>query len=305
MRSIEFLGEAVSANPYQGADAAKFAAMSPADQEWYSRGGQKPDLSDPYIAMRAPNKGAAVVKPAPTVDAGATDMSLGQAGAANAADTAAGATDMSLGRAGAANAATQTANGVNAAGQNVTMPGGINPETGKPTVTTAGTPAAPAKPTAPAANKAMTPAINAYASRMGLLTNNKPNVDAIKKFQTANGLKADGIIGDNTAGAILSAQKPGASNRGGPPRYKTPQEFDQEIARFSKTSNPSLPTNARYIATLQAEKAALAGAAPGQSATPAKPAAPLKPGLGSSPMRQNTFQESVDLMRRLSTMLKG
>lgn len=51
-------------NPYTTPeDRAKFDSLSPADQEWYSRGGQKPDLSDPYIAMRAPNKGKAVAKP--------------------------------------------------------------------------------------------------------------------------------------------------------------------------------------------------------------------------------------------------
>jgi peptidoglycan hydrolase-like protein with peptidoglycan-binding domain len=63
----------------------------------------------------------------------------------------------------------------------------------------------------------MTPAITAYAASMGLLQGGKPNVDAIKKFQTANGLQPDGMIGPNTAGAILSAQKPGmaGSGRGG------------------------------------------------------------------------------------------
>jgi peptidoglycan hydrolase-like protein with peptidoglycan-binding domain len=175
----------------------------------------------------------------------------------------------------------------------------------------------------------MTPAITAYASRMGLLTNNKPNVDAIKKFQTANGLKADGIIGGNTAGAILSAQKPGASNRGGPtaaqvanttgqsatpakpaapakpPRYKTPQEYDREIARFSKTSDPKLAPNARYIATLQAEKAALAGAAPAkQAATPAAATPTTSGGRPFAAPAARTFEESVDLMRRLSNILK-
>jgi len=224
------------ANPYQGADAAKFAAMSPADQAWLTKGGGVPNINDEIILSRAPNKGAAVVKPAAPAGgaaqpaatsaatgvgnpgeqaaadadflkrqqatnaqtaadtantvadaaAGATDMSMGQAGAVNAADTAAGATDMSLGQAGA----------VNAAAPAVTKP--------------------PGGAAQPAANKSMTPAITAYASRMGLLKNNKPDVAAIKKFQQDNGLKADGIIGPNTAGAILSAQKPGAGGRGGP-----------------------------------------------------------------------------------------
>lgn len=52
------------ANPYQGADAAKFAAMSPADQEWLTRGGQVPDINDQFILARAPNKGRPVTPPA-------------------------------------------------------------------------------------------------------------------------------------------------------------------------------------------------------------------------------------------------
>ena len=57
-------------NPYTTPeDRAKFAAMSPEDKEWYTRGGQVPDINDQYIAYRAPNKGRAVAQapaPAPT-----------------------------------------------------------------------------------------------------------------------------------------------------------------------------------------------------------------------------------------------
>lgn len=49
--------EQAVANPYQGADAEKFARLSPADQAWYTKGGGRPDLNDPYIAARAPNRG--------------------------------------------------------------------------------------------------------------------------------------------------------------------------------------------------------------------------------------------------------
>jgi hypothetical protein len=52
------LEEAEVANPYQGADAAKFAAMSPEDQAWLTKGGGKPDINDQFILARAPNKGA-------------------------------------------------------------------------------------------------------------------------------------------------------------------------------------------------------------------------------------------------------
>ena len=50
-------------NPYTGADAQKFASLSPEDQEWLTRGGGKPDINDPYILRRAPNKGQPVPKP--------------------------------------------------------------------------------------------------------------------------------------------------------------------------------------------------------------------------------------------------
>lgn len=290
------------ANPYQGADAAKFAAMSPADQAWLTKGGGVPDINDQFILARAPNKGAAVAPAAPAAPSG---------GAAQPATTmtAADQDDADMGAAMAANAAAAPAAAAPAAAAPTTggdtgeVPG-VTTQAGATPATSGGAaqPAKPAAPAAPAANKAMTPAVTAYASRLGLLKNNKPDVEAIKKFQQDNGLKADGIIGPNTAGAILSAQKPGMAgsgrgSQGGPtaaqlaqaptpagggaaqpatgsvkPRYKTPQEFDKEIARFSKTSNPNLPPNARYIATLQAEKAALGGGAaqPASSALPGK-----------------------------------
>jgi hypothetical protein len=326
-------------NPYQGADAAKFAAMTPADQAFYTQGGGNPDINDPYIAMRAPNK---VKPPAPNLGAGAlaSTSSAEQSSAAPAASPSLGAgalasTSSAEQSSAAAPAAAERSPeqdmGAGAAaperspeqdmGAGAAAAPEDNPEQqfGAGAAAPAATPAA-ATPTSTAANKAMTPAITAYASRMGLLTNNKPNVDAIKKFQTANGLTADGIIGGKTAGAILSAQKPGgnAANLRGPaapgqaatpapkvkpPRYKTPQEYDREITRFSKTSDPKLPPNARYIATLQAEKAALAGqgAAPaGQAATPT-----TSGGRPVAAPAARTFEESVDMMRRLSTMLKG
>ena len=355
MRSIEFLKEA---NPYQGADAAKFAAMSPEDQAWYTRGGGKPDINDPYIAMRAPNKGkpaatssatgvgnpgeeAAAQAAADKADAvaGATDMSMGQAAAVNAADTAASATDMSMGQAAAVNAADTAAS---ATDMSMGQAAAVNAAAPTQAAPTQAAPTQAASPAKPATNKSMSPAIAAYASRMGLLTNNKPNVDAIKKFQTANGLTADGIIGPNTAGAILSAQKPGgpAANLRGPasaqerssyakapPANMTGQaatptkpaavqaaqpavnpasaKIRAEIDRFKSKNNMSLQANQEYVARLQAKLDAAAAPAAGQAAQPAAPAAPLKPGLGSSPMRENTFEESVDMMRRMSTMLKG
>jgi len=187
-------------NPHANdpAKSAAWAALSPEDQKWL--GGADP--TDKFILARAPNKGKSVTTSANTgvgnpgeqaaADADflkrqqATNAQTAADTANTAADAAASATDMSMGQAGAVNAAAS-----------------------KPAVTKP-----PGGAAQPAANKSMTPTITAYASRMGLLKNNKPDVAAIKKFQQDNGLKADGIIGPNTAGAILSAQKPNSGGRG-------------------------------------------------------------------------------------------
>lgn len=67
-----------TSNPYQGADAKKFGQMSKADQQWYTQGNKKPDINDPYIAMRAPNQGQAVAKPIPAPAAQATPKPVAQ-----------------------------------------------------------------------------------------------------------------------------------------------------------------------------------------------------------------------------------
>ena len=321
-------------NPYQGADAAKFAAMSPQDQAWLTKGGGVPDINDEFILARAPNKGKAAGGAAqPAAPAQVPAGINPETGEKYDDGTNAPLQEPPGAEKPAGGGDTGEVPGVTTqSGATPTVPAGINPETGekyddgtnaplqeppgaeKP----AGGAAQPAAPAAPAANKSMTPAITAYAASMGLLKGGKPDVAAIKKFQQDNGLKADGIIGPNTAGAILSAQKPGMAGsgrggQGGPtaaqlaqapkpagggaqpatgsvkPRYKTPQEFDKEIARFSKTSNPNLPPNARYIATLQAEKAALSGGA----AQPARPALPGKAVPGGGQISDTPAAESM------------
>jgi hypothetical protein len=183
---------------------------------------------------------------------------------------------------------------------------------------------------------------------MGLYKNGQPDTAAIKAFQQKNGLPADGKIGPNTSGAILSAAKPGdaGSGRGGaggptatqvaqaatpaaaPPRPSigmasqfewdrqyakthnangtakgaqaaTPApvdvaKIDAEIKRFSSGNNMSLQANKDYVAGLEKKKTG------GQAATPA----PLTQRQGG-PMRESNFEESVNRMRRLSTLLKG
>ena len=76
-------------NPYQGADAAKFAAMSPEDQAWLTKGGGVPNITDQFILARAPNKGAPTKRATGAVLASPTDPSSGaESDAMAAADQA-------------------------------------------------------------------------------------------------------------------------------------------------------------------------------------------------------------------------
>lgn len=150
------------------AAAAAKAKLTPSQLKWL--GGA--DATDQYIMARMPKPqpGEAVPGAAPAAAAPATmsaaDQEDADMGAAMKANQAAAiganqdAEDLAMGQAMTANAqaATQAANGVNAAGQNVTMPGGINPETGEPTTVTAGTPAvAQSAQAAPAAGGKVPP----------------------------------------------------------------------------------------------------------------------------------------------------
>ena len=65
-------------------------------------------------------------------------------------------------------------------------------------------------------------------------------------------------------------------------RYKTPAEYDAEIARFSKTSNPALAANKKYIDSLNAEKAVLMKQQAGQGAKATPGATPLPKGVAPS-----------------------
>ena len=181
-------------NPYTGADAEKFARLSPEDQAWYTKGGGKPDLNDPNIAARAPNKGQLGAAPAAAgaggpKPQGAATRAIGAAagGAGAAAQPApAGAAQPAAGSAGGAAGAAQPASGavaafgqnagtpppptgganpdtgVNAQGQNVTMPDGTNSETGEKTAA-APAPTQAATPAPAAANRDAMPFGKAFA----------------------------------------------------------------------------------------------------------------------------------------------
>ncbi len=183
-------------NPYTGADAEKFARLSPEDQAWYTKGGGAPDLNDPAIAARAPNKGQLAAAPAqaaapapgavaafgqnagaaapaaaPADDRNEMDKASDAAAAAKPGAAAAGAAVGGAAQAaapanpakpGAAAGAANPATGVNAQGQNVTMPDGTNPETGDKTAA-APAPAQAATPAPAAANRDAMPFGKAFA----------------------------------------------------------------------------------------------------------------------------------------------
>jgi hypothetical protein len=155
-----------AANPYQGADAAKFAAMSPEDQAWLTKGGGAPDINDKFILARAPNKGKPVAQASPVPPAAPTapttrGISSPQPTATAPAANAAGVTPQ-------ANVA-----GSPAQAFPVPEPGGPSPE---PVPLPA-----PAEPVTP---------------------NSKEQIAIIQQMQKELGVAADGKIGPSTRTAI-------------------------------------------------------------------------------------------------------
>jgi hypothetical protein len=74
---------------------------------------------------------------------------------------------------------------------------------------------APAQNTTPPPAKFnMSPTVWSYAINMGLIQNGKPVESAIRAFQKKNGLEVDGVIGNDTSNAIISAATTGTPNIG-------------------------------------------------------------------------------------------
>ena len=372
------------ANPYQGADAAKFAAMSPADQAWLTKGGGVPDINDQFILARAPNKGVAVTpaaggaaQPASALPAGMTQADVDQA--RNATEPEADPTQPANPMAGVNKPPSALPAGMTQAqvdqAQNRTEPEAAGQAVNNTTSGYAGaTPAAPgsaAQPAAPTAPSAATPQAQQDAQNRSepAAAGSKEQMASIMNMQKELGVNPDGKIGPKTRDAMARkpeiaakyagelggakqfpgakpagsaaqpATKPGAPNQsdaetarlarqnaalaagnaakpaptGKPPRYKTPAEFDKEIARFSKSSDPNLPPNARYIATLQAEKAALGSGGAPQPASPAAPELSMMdkfrtsvgiPAGGTSPTKEDSVRSQDDaILERIRTAL--
>ena len=70
--------------------------MSPADQAWATKGGGKPDLTDPYIAARSPNKFKPAAAPAPAAPAPAAPAPAAPASQYSVAPTAASGTGLKM-----------------------------------------------------------------------------------------------------------------------------------------------------------------------------------------------------------------
>jgi hypothetical protein len=284
MRSSEFLNEADPANPYTGKDpvkAAAWAKLSPQVQK--KLGGADP--TDPYIIARMTKGelgglfggGATDANPDGTPKATAVPAAAAPAAAPNVEQNAATVSQLADKPPVAAPAATPVADAVAASGEpdNVT---GVDSAVAANAAQTA-TPPAKAKPTS------------------------DPKVLALQQQLIAAGakIKADGVMGP----ATRAAQKQFGSNQSS---AETARLARQNVAPTATAVSPrpsiglasQLEWDRQYAKTHNSNGTPMGA----QAATPT-PAAPLKPGLGNSPMRESNFEESVNRMRRLSTLLKG
>jgi hypothetical protein len=262
------MGAAMTANAAAAPAAAPTQAASPAAPA-VSNPQNPGGMSDEEMLARQQTTGAAATSAA---------TGVGNPGEEAAAQAAADKTQATAGAPGAQDDAT----GVDAA---------VAAQAAAPAASPTQA-ASPAKPAAPAANKSMTPAVTAYASRLGLLKNNKPDVDAIKKFQQSNGLKADGVIGPNTAGAIISASGSNMGGGGGGPAAPRPG------------ANQPAPYNAAKDSQAASAAAGQKGAKAPQAASPAAPAKPALPGqISNTPAAEDRqFYEELNKMLTIARL---
>ena len=133
-----------------------------------------------------------------------------------------------------------------------------------------------------------------------------PKVLALQQQLIAAGakIKADGIMGP----ATRTAQKQFGGNQSSAETARLARQNTAQAATplAAAAPRPSIGLASQLEWDRQYAKTHNANGTPkgAQAATPV-PAAPLKPGLGSSPMRESNFEESVNRMRSLSTLLKG
>jgi hypothetical protein len=259
------------ANPYTGADAQKFASLTPQDQAWLTKGGGKPDINDPNILARAPNKGRPAAQPA------AQPATAGVQGSTAATAAQPDGPDGSNASAAAPSQAKPQVGGAN------------DGNAGDAEAQAAQANATPGKPSAP----------NAANAPLKWPTTS----DEIKAFQMANNLKPDGLIGNQTMAALQKAGatppagfKPVANkvrpSQSGTPAATAPAatqssvravdndidrknaaaaanpqiaKLDAEIKKW-QSYDPRVPGNKEKVAALQAQKDKILGAGVAQAA---------------------------------------
>ena len=308
------LSEAV-ANPYTGADAEKFASLTPQDQEWLTRGGGVPDINDPYILARAPNKGqpqapAAPQSPSQLVNpdsqqdnmlaaqtAGMNDPVSGVAGVqgSNQQDNMLAA--QTAGMNGTAPAVSQSAqpakptrqkdpnvlalqNKLIAAGAKIAADGIMGPKT-------------------QAAMKQFNIGVNGNTTPAGAGRGTINPPDASSANQSAQvaqrtGASLSGQVGQGRgAAAGPTASQMGAGN----PRIA---KIDAEIKRFSSNNNMSIPANKAYVASLNAKRQSILN-------TPAStPRASWEQDMDdlmaatAAPATNTLTKEDINLLRKLA-----
>ena len=184
----------------------------------------------------------------------------------------------------AAQAAAQAANGVNAAGQNVTMPGGINPETGEPTTTTTGA----AAPAAPAAAYKGSTSAQEIAKANGIAD---PNKIQAGKTITVNG-KPYKIQPGDTLDKIAKTQGAAAPAAAAPAAGAKPDELDAVKKNAGLPAAPgAAATPAPYNAAKDSQSANTAPAA----ASAAAPAAGAKvPPMPDPNFKTGTMAQRTD-----------
>ena len=272
-----------------GSGAAPVAAnqaASPAASTWKGQ-------TDEFGGMESPKAPAAQqVDPnqadADDAQAGADMRAMAAGGNSTSAATGAGNPGEEAAAADAAElarmkqlAGVQAANGVNAAGQNVTMPDGTNPESGEKTTTAA----------APAPTQAASPAAAAKTP-----AKSDPKVLALQQDLIKKGakIKPDGVMGPATAAAqkqFGAARDPNAAYRGD--RSDMKPAAPAAPAKQPQNKAPAVPPAA---ARPGVNKPAPAKPAGGQAASPAAPAPAPAPAAGApTPSLINRFRASRGL----------
>lgn len=200
-------------NPYTGADAVKFAAMSPKDQEWLLRGGQQPNINDPNILARAPNGGMAA--------APATQTATPQNAVQSAQDTE---IDKASGQVAAVNKQAAMDKELDAATAQVAA---VPKVSGSPT--TAAPVAAKPAVAAPAAGGTYTIKPGDTLSKIALATGLSVNAIA-----AANGISNPNLIRAGATLKLPAAGKPAAAKPGESPMTATPAKVASAPASQSQ-----------------------------------------------------------------------